>query len=76
MSAVSRNRPAPADRHEKINDASKAKDVRLAIIREVEGNALVCSCGAFSITHARVKVREDRAQKHLDKKHDGKGLWL
>lgn len=73
MTEVSRN---TADHRPKISDPSNAKPVGLAIIREEMPGALFCSCGGWSIIHPRAKVRETRAQKHLDNKHSGQGVWL
>lgn len=70
---VSRN---TADRHKKISDPAKAKPVGLAMITEPAPGALSCSCGGFTAVHQRRKVREDRAQRHLDKHHEGRGIWL
>lgn len=69
--SVSRNDHLP-----KLNDPTKAKPVGLPIIREPQAGCLQCSCGGFTIIHERQKVREDRAQKHIDKKHGGRGIWL
>lgn len=69
--SVSRN-----DHLTKLNDPSKAKPVGLAIIREPLAGSIQCSCGGFTFIHQRKKVREDRAQAHLDKKHGGAGIWL
>jgi hypothetical protein len=71
MSAVSRN-----DHRPKLVDPAKAKPVGLAVIRQPEPGAIMCSCGGFTFIHQRAKVRDDRAQRHLDKKHQGRGVWL
>lgn len=60
----------------KLSDPTKAKPVGLAIIREPLAGSIQCSCGGFTFIHERKKVRDDRAQKHLDRKHDGRGIWL
>lgn len=76
MTEVSRNQPSTSDRHPKMIDLSKTREVRIAVIRAVEGLGLTCSCGGWSGWHKRAKVREDKAQRHLDKHHGGSGLWL
>ena len=68
---VSRN-----DHRQKLVDPTKVKDVGLPIIREPEPGSIVCSCGGLVFIHARKKVRDDRAQTHIDKKHGGRGIWL
>lgn len=61
---VSRNPPLVAE----------TKPVRVARITDAEG-VIVCSCG-WAKPHRRRKVREDRAQDHLNKKHGGMGMWF
>lgn len=73
MSEVSRN---TADHQTKMVDPAKAKPVGMAVISSEYEGVLVCSCGGWLVRHARQKVREDRAQAHLDKKHGGFGIWL
>lgn len=68
---VSRN-----DHLTKLVDPTKAKPVGIAVIKAEVPGSLSCSCGGWSIIHPRAKVREDRAQTHLDKKHNGRGVWL
>lgn len=65
---VSRN---PTDRLRK----PKTQAVGLATIYTNTEGVHHCSCG-WRVYHARTKVREERAQKHIDKKHDGRGIWL
>ena len=33
-----------------------------------------CSCG-WSFRHKRKKVVDDAAERHLDKQHQGRGIW-
>lgn len=73
MAEVSRN---TADHQPKLVDPAKAKPVGLAVISSEQPGVLVCSCGGWLVRHNRQKVREDRAQSHLDKKHGGMGVWL
>jgi hypothetical protein len=68
---VSRN-----DHLTKLRDPAKAKPVGIAVIKSEAAGSLSCSCGGWSIIHPRAKVREDRAQKHIDRKHGGRGVWL
>lgn len=71
------SRPAlPArkvSRNRKVGQA-KRQPVKMAIIRS-EGALITCSCG-WAGSHVRDKVREDKAQRHLDKRHQGEGMWL
>jgi len=56
-------------------DLSDAREVTLAFIRTT-GDTIHCSCNGWLKTHPRKKVRENAAQRHLDKKHGGAGAWL
>jgi len=71
---VSGNRPTPADRQAKLSQPG-TKAVGLAIISYPVSNAAACSCGATFI-HQRSKVIEDRIDKHITKKHNGRGIRL
>lgn len=73
---VSRNDHLP-----KVVDPTKAREVGLAVIRIETStgtsiNAGSCSCNGWVKVHRRLKVVEDAAQRHLDKKHNGRGLWM
>ena len=50
------------------------KEVRLAVLH-TDGIYRTCSCG-WAYGAERKKVRDDAAQRHLDRKHKGRGLWL
>lgn len=67
------------DGFQKRIDAGERKNVKIAVIRQGEtdkGFAYAeCSCGQ-PFTHQRKKARENSIQRHLDKKHGGRGLWL
>lgn len=52
------------------------KTAGLAMITEPEPGVLVCSCGNFTTLHPRRKVREDKAERHINKRHNGRGVWL
>lgn len=54
--------------------SAPSKPVRIAVIQS-EGNTIGCSC-EWGYAHPREKVREEAAQRHLDKKHGGQGMWL
>lgn len=77
MSQVSRNRPEARDRHTKLSQPGKtAVGLARIIYSEVEvGAAASCSCG-WSIYHLRSKVAEDAIDRHLNKKHGGRGIRL
>jgi hypothetical protein len=53
---------------------SQCKPVGMAIVKFETGGVSI-SCGWVKI-HNRVKVLEEAAQNHLNKKHGGQGLWL
>lgn len=52
---------------------------RLAVIkteRLEDGRlACVCTCGWFT-AHSRERIREDRAERHLRKRHQNTGIFL
>lgn len=73
---VSRNALPPTGDHQpKIADPAKAKDVGLAVITYGDGWA-TCSCAGWSGMHRRAKVLEDMIDRHLNRKHDGRGIRL
>lgn len=47
-------------------------DIGLAIIN-YDGRAAMCSCG-WRFYHAREKVRENAIDRHLNKRHNGRGI--
>lgn len=51
------------------------RKVGMAVISD-NGRTSTCSCNWISKPAERKKVREDRAQAHLDKVHQGRGLWM
>lgn len=51
-----------------------AKEVGLAVI-SYEGEAAACSCG-WVVRARREKVREDSVDRHLNRKHDGRGIRI
>lgn len=59
-----------------LGNPAKAKQVRLAVISYTEDGEVVCSCGGWSTNHTRVKVREDAIDRHLAKRHGGRGIRL
>lgn len=52
-----------------------AHEVRIAAIT-IRGDKAVCSCGGWTSQHARKKVLEESAQRHLDRKHGKVGIWV
>lgn len=72
---VSGNRPATSDRRKPVVDR-RPKPVAIAMITEPYDGALACSCEGFATTHRRRAVREDKAQRHVDRKHGGQAVWL
>lgn len=55
-------------------DPSGWKGVGLAVIT-YEGHGAMCSCG-WSLVHHREKVRENAVDRHLRKRHAGRGIRL
>lgn len=71
---VSRNRPATKDNYPKVRTAD-TKAVGLAMITNPEVGVISCNCG-WRFFHVRTKVRDDRAEAHVNKKHGGQAVWL
>lgn len=71
---VSGNRPATKDRYPKIK-ASETAPVGLAVISQTEVGLISCNCG-WRFIHVRNKVREERADTHVGKKHGGQAAWM
>lgn len=66
------NRPPTSDHQIKPKiDTTQRRMVRIAS----EHGIITCSCG-WQRVHTREKVREDAAEKHVTKKHNGKAFWL
>jgi len=59
---------------QKPRASTKRREVRLAVIT-YEGNEVKCPCG-WGYFHRRDKVREDAADKHITKHHNGRGIRL
>lgn len=70
---VSRNRPRPRDRQTKRAPA-KCRSVNVVVVY-CNGDDISASCG-WTTSHPREKVREDRIDAHLAKRHNGRGLRL
>ena len=49
-------------------------EVGIAMIRVYPGGA-ECSC-KWAKAHRRNKVVEDAAERHVDKRHGGRAVWL
>lgn len=57
--------------------APQTRDVSLARLTFHEGGeGVACSCGWGRGYHPRRRILEDAAQRHLDKRHGGRALWL
>lgn len=82
MSEVSRNahpvnhRPPVRDRQTKIKGVvpSEAAKTRLARIT-IGADYAECSCGWIKV-HARAKVAGDAAERHVNRRHEGRAIWL
>lgn len=48
--------------------------VSMAVI-SVKTGVVTCNCG-WSFHHPRSKVLEDRAESHVERKHEGSALWM
>ena len=53
-----------------------AKPVGMAIIKYAEDGTAVCSCRGWAFWHRREKVREDAIDRHLAKRHRGRGIRM
>lgn len=60
---------------QKPQSTTKTREVGLAVITHYGDTRVECSCG-WSYGHTREKVREDAVDKHLDKRHSGRGIRL
>lgn len=59
-------------------DTGKRVEVRLAVIKysDVDGRMVAeCNCGQ-PFVQPRFKVLEDAIDRHIDKKHNGRGIRL
>jgi hypothetical protein len=54
---------------------SEFKEVGLAVVHYTESGAASCSCG-WRHNMARTKVLEDAIDRHLTKRHGGRGIRL
>lgn len=59
---------------QKRTKPSKFKPVGMAIVKTLAEHA-ECSCG-WTNSHSREKVREDAIDRHLNKRHNGRGLRM
>lgn len=73
-SPVSGNRPKPQDRRPPQR-ATSTTEVGLARIVYPEPGVALCTC-SWQGTHVRAKVLEDMIDRHLNKKHGGRGIRL
>ncbi len=76
MTSVSGNRPAPTDKHAPLSQPGK-HEVGLAVVRPSEESPqfVNCSCG-WTYGHTREKPREDAIDRHINKRHNGRGIRL
>lgn len=65
------NRPEVKDRHAKM---AQRREVGMARITSDEA-LTQCSCGWAKI-HTRRKVRDDAAERHVSRRHEGRALWM
>lgn len=75
---VSRNRPATSDRQPKtkvLRGKTTGKFGIAVISYDAEGRYASCKCD-WSFWHQRTKVVEDAIDRHLAKKHRGRGIRL
>lgn len=69
------NRPELLGFQKPPADPKDWKDVRLARITYSDYGA-VCSCGWTYSKARRLKVLDDAVDRHLEKRHDGRGIRL
>lgn len=68
---MSKKRPPTRDRHRKPSPANWT-DPRLAMI-SYDDVTVACSCG-WDYYHPREKIRENAIDRHLNKRHEGRGI--
>lgn len=54
---------------------AQCEDVKVAVLTYKDAVTIQSSCG-WSYRHKREKVREDAADRHLEKRHQGQGIRL
>lgn len=59
-----------------LGNPANTRSVGLARITYVSDNTAECSCGGWAASHPRRKVLEDAIDRHLNKKHGGRGIRL
>lgn len=59
---------------QKRTKPNEFKDVRLAVVKQ-DRETVYCSCD-WEFKHPREKVREDAIDRHLNKRHGGRGIRL
>lgn len=52
-----------------------SREVNMAMINYHENDGVTCSCG-WAYQHRRAKVVEDAIDRHIDKRHHGRGIRL
>lgn len=55
-------------------DDGQRREVYLPVV-SITGPNAKCSCG-WAASHSRKKILDDKIQTHLDKHHQGRGLWV
>lgn len=56
--------------------ASKTKAVGLAVVSYVSATVAACSCEGWVGAYHREKLLEDAIDRHINKKHGGRGIRL
>jgi len=54
----------------------KFREVGLARVTYEGDGRVVCSCGGWAYSHVRAKVLEDAIDRHIKRKHGGRGIRL
>lgn len=50
------------------------RPVGMAVVSYQEDGSVVCSCGGWVYRHIRPKVIEDAIDRHIERKHNGRGF--
>jgi hypothetical protein len=57
------------------NKTAQCEDVRIAVLTYKDAETIQSSCG-WKYRHKREKVREDAADRHVAKRHEGQAIRL
>lgn len=66
-------KPRPSDRHKSAKPEQWSSPSIAQITQD--GAVIGCSCG-WTGHHRRTVIREDKAERHVNKRHGGQAMWL